>query len=202
MSSTLVIKPSNVSECRYCHGTDHIKGQFNKATRAYITMCPKLIAKAQRENNNSLLRRQAVRNSRIQRDAAISRGEFVEARNTRTQVRVKSPGRCLRKTAQRSRFAMLDSDSDSDSDSEDQVDVPQLVKKVRQRPLQGAWGAGAPKVLPSSPKDTALLSRKRANQATKANLRVTIEPMKKKSKKERWADMADSDSDDEDLFMC
>jgi hypothetical protein len=165
-------------------------------------MCPKLLAKVQRENNNNLLRRQAVRNSRIQRDAAISRGEFVEAKNTRTQVRVKSPGRCLRKTAQRSRFAMLDSDSDSDSDSEDQVDVPQLVKKVRQRPLQGAWGAGAPKVLPSSPKDTALLSRKRANQATKANLRVTIEPMKKKSKTGRWADMADSDSDDEDLFMC
>ena len=110
--SAMTIRPSNNVECRYCHAHDHVKGRFDKNRQQYLTLCPKLLAKARRESNNSVLRRQAAENSRKQRQTAFKSGAWIDVNSAPgpTRKKVKSPGPRLSSRKNMNRFAAIESD--------------------------------------------------------------------------------------------
>ena len=185
--SNIVVRPSTKIECRYCHATDHVKGSFDKKTKSYTLSCPALIAKNNRNSDHSLQRR-AISNSR-KRQLKVDTDGFS---TTKTTARVKSPGTKLFHI-QQNRFASFD------EPSEKSIDLPSssnLTTVWAQKPnIFGQEVVTMPRtvrVLPtrhhlvSSPKDQALLERKRLNQS------------KSTKRSRRWADMADSDDSDSD----
>ena len=169
---------------------------------------------SRRQVNRDTLRRQAGERALAERKAKIASGQFVSVNTRRSATnsqRVKSPGPALK--SRKNRFDMLDSDN-SDDEQESPV---QVMRKVAARPLQGAWGTGAPKVTqtpPSSPKDDALLARKRIAQKAKkthkvsSKLQLLVSDVQSTPPVPKyigsWADAADDDSDDEeeDLFLA
>ena len=160
--------------------------------------------------NRDTLRRQAGERALAERKAKIASGQFVSVNTHRSSTksqRVKSPGPALK--SRKNRFEMLGSDDEQES-------PVQVMRKVPARPLQGAWGAGAPNVSqtpPSSPKDDALLARKRIAQKAKKTHKVSSKlqllvsdvqstpPVRKYIGS--WADAADdSDDEEEGLFLA
>ena len=195
MSTTIVIKTQTKRECRYCHERDHIKGYFDKRQQCYVTTCPKLIAKKNRKNNQDSFRRQALLKSHVNREKKMEAGEFVEQRKSTAYKRVKSPGPLLKKN--QNKFAFF---------NEPEEELPQPI-------LQGSWPKVSVNITsnPSSPLDDALLNRKRQNQLKKSKRKSKLHELVKDGKmllgkdikhkpktKERWADMCDSEEEDED----
>ena len=166
---------------------------------------------SRRQVNRDTLHRQAVKQALAERKAKIASGQFVSVNTHRYSTnsqRVKSPGPALK--SRKNRFDMLDSDDEQES-------PVQVMRKVTARPLQGAWGAGAPNATqtpPSSPKDDALLARKRIAQkakktrkgSSKLQLLVPDVPSAPPVRKSisSWADAADesdSEDDEDDIFL-
>ena len=90
--SAMTIRPSNKVDCRYCHASDHVKGHFDKNRKQYVTLCPKLLAKAMRESDRTSLRRQASQNVYLQRKTAIKNGEWIDVTKSGPTRKAKSPG--------------------------------------------------------------------------------------------------------------
>lgn len=206
MSKASVINTQNKRECRYCHERDHIKGYFDKRQQCYVTTCPKLIAKKKCENNQDSFRRQALLKSHLNRKKKMEAGEFVEQRKNKFSYnRVKSTGPLLKKN--QNKFAFF---------NEPEEELPQPI-------LQGYWKknyirtkafahlvyTGVNITKPSSPLDDALLNRKRQNQLKKSKRKSKLHDLVKDGKmlfgkdikcrpkiKESWADMCDSEEDE------
>ena len=134
--SAMTIRPSNNTECRYCHANDHVKGRFDKNRQQYLTLCPKLLAKASRESNNSAFRRQAAENSRRQRQTAFNSGAWIDVNSKHgpTRKKVKSPGPRLSSRKNMNRFAAIESDEEITI-----VKTRQSKKVTLSQPLLGQW---------------------------------------------------------------
>lgn len=132
----MTIRPSNKTECRYCHAHDHVKGRFDKNRQQYLTLCPKLLAKARRESNNSVLRRQAAENSRKQRQTAFKSGAWIDVNSKPgpTRKKAKSPGPRLSSRKTMNRFAAIESDEEFTV-----IETRQTKNVILSQPLLGQW---------------------------------------------------------------
>ena len=113
--SAMTIRPSNNTECRYCHAHDHVKGRFDKNRQQYLTLCPKLLAKARHESNNTSFRRQAAENVHQKRKSAFESGAWIDVNSAPGPIRKKarSPGPRLSSRKTMNRFVDLDSDEET-----------------------------------------------------------------------------------------
>lgn len=134
--SAMTIRPSNKTECRYCHAHDHVKGRFDKNRQQYLTLCPKLLAKARRESNNSVFRRQAAENSLRQRQTAFNGGAWIDVnrKSGPTRKKVKSPGPRLSSRKNMNRFAAIESD-----EAFTVIETRQTKNVTLSQPLLGQW---------------------------------------------------------------
>ena len=132
----MTIRPRNNTECRYCHADDHVKGRFDKKRQQYLTLCPKLLAKASRESNNSAFRRQAAENSRRQRQTAFNSGAWIDVNSKHgpTRKKVKSPGPRLSSRKTMNRFAAIERD-----EAVTVIETRQTKKVILSQPLLGQW---------------------------------------------------------------
>jgi len=215
----MTIRPSNNTECRYCHANDHVKGRFDKNRQQYLTLCPKLIAKARRESNSVSFRRQAAENVHQQRKSAFKSGQWIEVNNKLGPIRKKarSPGPHLSSRKILNRFAAIV------SDEEMTVTKTRQSKKVTLPPLLlGQWKnklkvennkKPVPKPVSSvdydlslqpdeeqrstvTPTDEELKNKKRLNRV--AQLKIEIETTRADLEEEEknatsWADKGDVD---------
>jgi hypothetical protein len=134
--SAMTIRPSNNVECRYCHAHDHVKGRFDKNRQQYLTLCPKLLAKARRESNSVSFRRQAAENSRRQRQTAFKSGAWIDVNSTPgpTRKKAKSPGPRLSSRKTMNRFAAIEIDDEFTA-----VETRQTKNVILSQPLLGQW---------------------------------------------------------------
>ena len=158
----MTIRPSNNTECRYCHAHDHVKGRFDKNRQQYLTLCPKLLAKARRESNSVSFRRQAAENVHQQRKSAFKSGAWIDVNSTPGPIRKKarSPGPRLSSRKTMNRFAAIESDEETIL-----IKTRQSKKVTLPPPLLGKWAnkitlevnkKSAPKLVSSAKYDQSL----------------------------------------------
>ena len=207
--SAMTIRPSNKVDCRYCHSSDHVKGHFDKNHKQYVTLCPKLLAKAMRESGRTSLRRQASQNVYLQRKTALKNGSWIDVNNSRPTRKAKSPGPRIagRKSFN---FAVIESVEETSSTSHPKQS-PLLGKWTNKLALKPIKKTNNKKIVPSPnsslqpdtefraapvSKDALLKNKKRLNRIAqlKAEIAVAREDLEEEEQNATsWADEGDID---------
>ena len=211
--SAMTIHPSNKVDCRYCHASDHVKGHFNKNSKQYVTLCPKLLAKAMRESGRTSLRRQASQNVYLQRKTAVKNGEWVDVTKSGPTRKAKSPG--PRITGRKSfNFALIESGEETNSTNASRPkQLPPLGKWTNKLTLKPIKKTNNKKIAPSPnsslqpdtefraapvvlSKDALLKNKRRLNRIAqlKAEIAVAREDLEEEEQNATsWADEGDID---------
>ena len=209
--SAMTIHPSNKVDCRYCHASDHVKGHFDKNRKQYVTLCPKLLAKAMRESGRTSLRRQASQNVYLQRKTAVKNGEWVDVTKSGPTRKAKSPG--PRITGRKSfNFALIESGEETNSTNTSRPkQLPPLGKWTNKLTLKPIKKTNNKKIVPSPnsslqpdtefraapvSKDALLKNKKRLNRIAqlKAEIAVAREDLEEEEQNATsWADEGDID---------
>ena len=208
--SAMTIHPSNKVDCRYCHAIDHVKGHFDKNRKQYVTLCPKLLAKAMRESGRTSLRRQASQNVYLQRKTAAKNGEWIDVTKSRPTRKATSPG--PRITGRKSfNFEVIESVETSSANRSKQL--PPLGKWTNKLALKPLKKTNNNKIAPSPKsslqpdtefraapvvvsKDALLKNKKRLNRIAqlKAEIAVAREDLEEEEQNAiSWADEGDID---------
>ena len=209
--SAMTIHPSNKVDCRYCHASDHVKGHFDKNRKQYVTLCPKLLAKAMRESDRTSLRRQASQNVYLQRKTAIKNGEWIDVTKSGPTRKATSPG--PRIAARKSfNFSVIESVEETSSTSHPKQS-PLLGKWTNKLALKPLKKTNNKKIAPSPKsslqpdtefraapvvlsKDALLKNKKRLNRIAqlKAEIAVAREDLEEEEQNATsWADEGDID---------
>ena len=192
--------------CAYCHDEENIH---------HIRDCPVLVAKNRAHAEAKKKQKQEMRSAQLEQAEAMLAAKFaphpVDEAINRGQVSVRSKPKKI--DLKDNRFEGLDDDEDfqphrSVSFKGDDVDT--LMKPPCETKI---FDTDAPASNVSSDEDTQVypeekeyLLKKRSNTAWKPKFKMTAHKQQKqlddekKVKKQRWADICDDESDDEDDF--